>query len=189
MNKATIKSILAISTLAIALPFATLSHADHGDKDGGKHCNKHQAGQHHKGGMDKDGMGRSHMGNAGAAHHFKALNLTQDQQDKIFAIMHEQAPMMYETRKQERAAQESLNALAKADVYDDAKAQQLSEQLAQLEKNKTLSRVRTEAKVTAVLTPEQRVKAREMKDKRGAYKRDNVKFKQPNQSATKPVNG
>ena len=197
MNKPTMKNILAISTLAIALPFAAVSYAD-----GGKHCDMHgkqSAGKYEKGagyGAEKGGV----------PPHLQALNLTQDQKDKVFAIMHEQAPAMYESRKQERAAMETLRTVAAADVYDDAKAQQVSDQLAQLEKNKALSHARTEAKVMALLTPEQRQKAREQKMADNGARREHdmrdgrdgkpehdmrepVRYKQSNPAAVKSING
>ncbi len=168
MKHLSIKQLLAISTLAIALPFSALSHADSGN-DCHKHDSKRGHGYKHGG----------HFGQSGTPHHFKALNLTQDQQDKIFTIVHEQAPAKYAQHKQQRETMEALRTLAQADKFDEAKAQQLADQLGKLEKEKTLSRIKTEAKINALLTPEQRQKARELKssDYRGRGKHDNVRFK------------
>lgn len=176
MKHTTIKQLLAISTLAITLPFASLSYAEDG-----KHCEKsghhssHRTG-HHAG-----------AGHHGMAPHLRALNLTQDQQDKIFAIMHEQAPAKYAQHKQQRETMESLRTLAQADSFDEAKAQQLTDQLAQLEKEKAMSRLKTEAKITALLTPEQRQKAREFKmerGERGMGKPARYKYHQPKAKQT-----
>ena len=91
MKTPSIKQLLAISALAIALPFSASSYAE-----SGKHCNHHD----NKGGHGYKHSG--HSGQAGMPHHFKALNLTQDQQDKVVAIMHEQAPAKYAQHKQQR---------------------------------------------------------------------------------------
>ena len=189
MKHLSIKQLLAISTLAIALPFSALSHAEPG-----KHCDRHD---------DKHGHGfkhRANWGEPGVPHHFKALNLTQDQQDKIFAIAHEQAPVKYAQHKQHRETLEALRTLAQADKFDEAKAQQLADQLGKLEKEKVLNRLKTEAKISAVLTPDQRAKAREFKaaqfkeqrhggwNKDGRGRNEPARFKQKPAAETKPVN-
>lgn len=176
MKNLSIKQLLAISALAIALPFSASSYAE-----SGKHCNHHD---------NKGGHGYKHGGQAGMPHHFKALNLTQDQQDKVFAIMHEQAPAKYAQHKQQRETMEALRTLAQADTFDEAKAQQLTDQLGKLEKEKALSRIKTEAKINAVLTPEQRQKAREFKPayRGGRGMHDDVSFKNKLAPAAKPTN-
>lgn len=179
MKNLSIKQLLAISTLAIALPFSALSHAG-----SGKDCDRHDKKRGH--GFKHGGQ----FGGTGTPHHFKALNLTQDQQDKIFAIMHEQAPAKYAQRKQQRETMEALRTLAQADKLDEAKAQQLTDQFGQLEKEKALSRLKTEAKISALLTPEQRQKAREFKPSHhhGHGMHDNVRFKNRAALEVKPTN-
>ena len=96
-----------------------------------------------------------------------------------------------------------MRALAQADKFDEAKAQQLADQLGKLEKEKVLSRLKTEAKISAVLTPEQRAKVREFKaaefkgprggwDKNGHDRNEPAGFKHKSQqkpaSEAKPVN-
>ncbi|PPC87583.1 MAG: hypothetical protein CTY37_03255 [Methylotenera sp.] len=179
MKNLSIKQLLAISALAIALPFSASSYAE-----SGKHCNHHD---------NKGGHGYKHGGHSGKAdmpHHFKALNLTQDQQDKVFAIMHEQAPAKYAQHKQQRETMEALHTLAQADTFDEAKAQQLTDQLGKLEKEKALSRIKTEAKINAILTPEQRQKAREFKSSHrgGRGMHDDVRFKNKSAPVAKSTN-
>jgi len=200
MKHLSIKQLLAISTLAIALPFSALSHAEPGHSDASKDCGRHDAKRGHGFHGIKHG---GNWGEPGVPHYFKALNLTQDQQDKIFAITHEQAPVKYTQHKQHREALEALRTLAQADKFDEAKAQQLADQLGKLEKEKVLSRLKTEAKINAVLTPEQRAKAREFKaaefkrprggwDKDGRGRNEPAGFKQKSQQKplpeAKPVN-
>ena len=198
MKHLSIKQLLAISTLAIALPFSALSHAEPSHAGQGKNCGGHD-GKHHHGfhhGIKHGGIKHSgNWGEPGVAHHFKALNLTQDQQDKIFAIKHEQAPIKYAQHKQHRETLLALRSLAQADQFDEAKAQQLADQLGKLEKEKVLNRLKTEAKISAVLTPEQRAKAREFKAAhRGGWNKDDrgrtepARFKQRPTPSVKPTN-
>lgn len=84
------------------------------------------------------------------------LALNETQQDKVFAILHAQAPYVRDQGKALRKAQEALHALGGADKYDDAKAASLSQAAALAMSNLELQRVRTEQKLLAVLTGEQR---------------------------------
>ncbi|CAN7295498.1 periplasmic heavy metal sensor [Pseudoduganella sp. LjRoot289] len=84
------------------------------------------------------------------------LALSEAQQDKVFAILHAQAPYLREQGKAFHKAQEALHALGSADKYDDAKAASLSQAAAQAMSNLELQRVRTGQKLLAVLTAEQR---------------------------------
>jgi Spy/CpxP family protein refolding chaperone len=89
------------------------------------------------------------------------LNLTEAQQDKLFAIMHAQAPQRREQDKAVRKAHDALRDLSHADRFDDAKAGALSRDLGQAIAAQALLRARTEAQVLAVLTPEQRDQLRQ----------------------------
>ncbi|MRW93694.1 periplasmic heavy metal sensor [Duganella sp. FT80W] len=89
---------------------------------------------------------------------FHGVELTEAQEDKIFAILHAEAPYLRDQGKAARKASEALRELAKADKYDDAKAAALAKEAATAEANIALQRVRTEQKLLAVLTPEQRKK-------------------------------
>lgn len=84
------------------------------------------------------------------------LDLTEAQQDKVFAILHSQAPYVREQDKALHKAREALHALASAASYDDAKAVAQAQVVAQAMASLELARVRTEQKLLAVLTAEQR---------------------------------
>lgn len=86
------------------------------------------------------------------------VDLSIAQQDKAFAILHAQAPYLYEQGKAAKQAHDALRSLARADQYDDAKAVALSKDAANAMANLALQRVRTEQKLLAILTPEQRKK-------------------------------
>jgi Spy/CpxP family protein refolding chaperone len=89
------------------------------------------------------------------------LKLSDAQQDKLFAIMHAQAPERREHEKAIRKAHEALRELGRADKFDDAKAGALSRDLGQAVAAEALLRARTEAQALAVLTPEQREQLRQ----------------------------
>ncbi len=88
----------------------------------------------------------------------RGLELSSAQQDKVFAILHAQAPYLYEQGKAAGQAHEGLRALARAEQYDDAKAVALAKDAGNAMANLALQRVRTEQKLLAILTPEQRKK-------------------------------
>lgn len=92
------------------------------------------------------------------------LKLSEAQQDKLFAIMHDQAPARRDHEKAIRKAEDALRELGHADKFDDAKASGLSRDLGQAIAADALLRARTEAKVLAVLTPEQRTQLKERRE-------------------------
>jgi Spy/CpxP family protein refolding chaperone len=87
---------------------------------------------------------------------FRGMELTEAQEDKVFAILHAEAPYLREQSKAEVKAREALHALADADKYDDGKAAALAQAAATASANIALQHVRTRQKLLAVLTPEQR---------------------------------
>jgi Spy/CpxP family protein refolding chaperone len=84
------------------------------------------------------------------------LKLTEAQQDKVFAIMHAQAPQRREYDKAIRKAHEALRDLGHADKFDETKAGAVARDLGQAVAAQALLQARTDAQVQAVLTPEQR---------------------------------
>lgn len=97
-------------------------------------------------------------GMMGMPPYLNGLDLTDVQQDKIFAITYQQMPKFRENAKQHHETMEALHQLASIEPYDDVKAQTLASTLAGLEKESILMRVRTDAKIHALLTVEQKQK-------------------------------
>lgn len=153
-TKLTLKQLVAASILAMSLPLASVAVAHEGGPDGraekGAHCEK-GARMHH--GMGKHGL----------PPYLRGIQLSETQKDEVFNLMHAQVPVMRDQHKQRLQLMQELRATSQADQFDDAKAQQITNQLAGLEKEKTLMRARNDAKIFALLTPEQRQKAREAK--------------------------
>ncbi len=94
----------------------------------------------------------------------RGVELSEAQEDKVFAILHEEKPYLREQGKAADKAHEALREMAGTDKYDDAKAASLAQAAANAMANIALQRVRTEQKLLAVLTPEQRKKQAEDKD-------------------------
>lgn len=84
------------------------------------------------------------------------IALSEAQQDRLFAIMHAQAPQQREQDKAERKAMEALRAMMEAGQYDEARASAQSKALGQAIAARELLRVRTAARVMALLTPQQK---------------------------------
>ncbi len=84
------------------------------------------------------------------------LDLSDGQEDKIFQLMHSQAPYLREQQRAHEKAMRALHEMGNADKFDDAAAAKLAQTAAQAQANLMLAHVRTHQKVLAVLTPEQR---------------------------------
>ncbi|MBA5687822.1 Spy/CpxP family protein refolding chaperone [Rugamonas apoptosis] len=95
-------------------------------------------------------------GMAGQPPFLRGLELSEAQQDKVFAILHAQEPYLRDQGKAAAKAHAGLRELAHGAQYDDAKAASLTQAGAQAMANIMLQHVRTEQKLLAVLTPEQR---------------------------------
>lgn len=149
----TIKHLMKLTCLAVAMPLIVHAEPAPGpdSKPGAQYACK-QAG--HK----EHGRGGERLGRQGLdiPPHLRNVDLTEAQRDKIFAITYAQLPVMRDQGKERRKTMDELRALSTAPSFDDAKAQQLATKLADIEKQTVLARVRNEAKINAVLTPEQR---------------------------------
>lgn len=152
-----IAGLVATAGIALAAPF--VAHAGGALGSGGPKCEMAERGGHP--GMHGDRHGdRMSMGGHGM---LRGLNLTTEQEDRIFELRHEQAPKMRAKWKDVRASREALHALAFSGEYTEAKAQQLSVQAAQAMADIAAMRARLQAGIFEVLTEEQRemVKARQ----------------------------
>jgi Spy/CpxP family protein refolding chaperone len=92
---------------------------------------------------------------------FRHLQLSEAQQDKLFAIHHTAEPQRRQQDKAIRHAHEALRALGDAPQYDEAKANAASRELGQAIAAEALLDARLHAQVLAVLSPEQREQLRQ----------------------------
>ena len=86
----------------------------------------------------------------------RGVELSEAQEDRLFAIMHAQAPQLREQEKAERKALEALDAMRESGRVDDGKAAAQAKALGQAIAAQELLRVRTAAQVMALLTPQQK---------------------------------
>ena len=84
------------------------------------------------------------------------LRLSEAQQDKIFTIMHAQAPQARELGKAIHKAHRGLHDLVTGASYDDAKAKAAADALGKAVAESALLHARTHRQIFDVLTPEQR---------------------------------
>lgn len=144
-NQTTIKRFLVA-----AVAGATLSLAAHAQPMWGQDHPGRMMGPHGRPDMAQDfGAGR-------LPPFLRGLKLSEEQQDKVFAILHEQAPKMREQAKTARQAHTELRDLALAEQYDEARARALADSGAKAMAEMALMRMRTERQIVALLTPEQR---------------------------------
>lgn len=153
------KRFLAVSAIALALPLSAMAF---------------QGGKGERGGCDgRDGMrgvsmqsGHGMRDGAMLMRGLHRLKLSEAQDDKIFEIMHAQAPVMRDQMKALRKNQDALRTLKTAPDYSEAKAKQLIDQIARQRADMEMARLQTERKVMAVLTPEQQKQLADMKQRR-----------------------
>lgn len=156
------KRLLVVAGVALAVPLAAMAYP--GGKAGG--CDG-------KDGMRQTSMHGGHgmMGDKMAMRGLHRLDLSEAQQDKIFDIMHAQAPAMRDQMKSLRKSEKDLQALKATPDYSEAKARQLVDQIAKQRADMEMSRLQAERKVMDILTPEQRKQLAETKpakrDERG----------------------
>ena len=86
------------------------------------------------------------------------LQLSEAQQDKVFAILHAQAPQARELGKAIHKAHRALHELMTGASFDDAKAKAVTDALGKAVADEALLHARTHRQIFDVLTPEQRQK-------------------------------
>jgi Spy/CpxP family protein refolding chaperone len=90
---------------------------------------------------------------------FLGLNLSESQQDKIFELLHSQEPTMRVQQKAISSAIAEMNQLVTSGHYSPSEVRPFAEKLANPLADSLVLRTVTEAKIRALLTPEQRKQA------------------------------
>jgi protein CpxP len=169
-TRLTLKKLVSASILAMTLPMANIALAHDKVAQEGKqsaHCERGQYGHKHGFHHESKHHGFKHGNHAGMPHYLHGLALTEAQKDQMFAIRHEQAPAVREQHKQHHALKQALREATHAPAFEDAKVQQIATDLANLERDQMIMHARTQAKLLALLTPEQREKAQAFKQAHG----------------------
>jgi len=89
------------------------------------------------------------------------LHLSEDQDDKVFGIIHAAAPEMRERSKAAHKAREGLREMGQSAQYDAAKAASLAQALGAAESQLALLRARSDHEIYLLLTPDQRTRIAE----------------------------
>lgn len=97
------------------------------------------------------------------------IKLSDEQQDKVFAILHDAAPAFRDLAKAQRRAEEELQQFVLSERFDEAGLRARAEALARQWSGLATLRGRTDRQILALLTPEQRrqLTERTAKDKTG----------------------
>lgn len=134
-------ALAAVGTLALAVP-SVQAHQGHGFGERGE--------------MRGDGGGRL----------FRGLDLTQEQRDQARKIFQEQAPAMRSSMEAAHKAREELRAMSLSPNFDSNRARELAEAAAQAQADAAVIRAESMSKVFALLTPDQRAKLEERRERR-----------------------
>lgn len=112
------------------------------------------------------GFGPGGPGAQGLPPFMHGIELSEAQQDKVFAATYAQAPLLREQQKIAYKAHAQLRELAASSAYDDARASALANAAAQAMAKISLQQARLEQQLLALLTPEQRKQAEQRREGR-----------------------
>lgn len=154
--------LLAASLTTVSLATAQQSppppQAEHGDHGMPGHGDDRGEGPDHGHGMH-------------GPHGPHGIELTEAQQDKLFALHHAAEPAQREREKTMRKAHDALREMGDSGHFDDAKAAQLAQTLGQAIAAEELDHARQQAQFLALLTPEQKARMQQEKAEHGPGKR------------------
>lgn len=108
---------------------------------------------------------RGHHSDAGPQRWLRGLNLTEAQRDQVFKIFHDQAPVVREHMSAARRASQELRQAAASPSFDRARARQLADAQARALAEVSYLRADSMSKVVALLTPEQREKLQQLRER------------------------
>jgi Spy/CpxP family protein refolding chaperone len=149
-------AFLAASSIALAVPFAAQARPM---MDGAEGCPGPMA-------LERGGHGFGLFGGGHGPRYLRGLDLTEEQLDKVFKLMHDQAPVMRAKMKELQETRSNLEALTRAPSYDEAKVRALTDKAADTMAEVARLRARTEHQIYQLLTPEQRQQLTERQERR-----------------------
>lgn len=98
------------------------------------------------------------------------LELNEDQQQQIRALLDQQWQNRQQQQEQMQAARDAMHAALSADKFDEADFRAKAAKHDKLRADRMVERVQLQQKINAVLTPEQQAKADELAGLRGGPK-------------------
>ena len=140
-----IKRFIIAAGLALAIPLTALAFQGSHGAPGACH-----------GGEGPAGHGRHARGGEMGPHYLRGLNLSEAQRDKVFEVMHAQAPLMRDKAKVRHIAEDELRKLTAAPDYSEAKVRALADGLGKSAGEMALARAKVDRQIFDILTPEQR---------------------------------
>jgi Spy/CpxP family protein refolding chaperone len=102
----------------------------------------------------------------------EGLKLTEEQEDKVFAILHAAAPALREQAKAAGNAHEGFRELGMSAQYDDARAKALTDAAGKAESQIALLHIRAEHEIYSILTAEQRAQLVDRRHNWGPHEHD-----------------
>ncbi|MFZ0946050.1 MAG: Spy/CpxP family protein refolding chaperone [Syntrophobacteraceae bacterium] len=120
------------------------------------HCGCEKHWMHH---------GHRHGHHPGHHHLWKKLHITDAQKTQIHAIISEERAKMKPLFEQLKAGHKELRALRESGTFDEAKVRSIAKGQADTIVELIVTKERIKSRVYAVLTPEQRTKAQELREK------------------------
>jgi len=88
--------------------------------------------------------------------YLRGIALTAEQRDRIFEIMHAQAPALRTRERDLRQARDALMKLSLSGDFDDIRAKLLADSAARVMSEMSLARAHVDNRIYRLLTPDQR---------------------------------
>lgn len=179
MNLRSIHFKQIVAAASVTLMISLFAYAEPGPGTGGNHDHcagpTMDAGHPHEGMMDHGPgpgpmgmppmMGDAFMPGMLPPPFLHDLNLSEAQQDKIFAILHNSAPTLREQGKLIKKTADAIRELSDSANYDESKLKSLADSHAHAIAEIEVIHARSMHQILALLTPEQRKQIDAMKAK------------------------
>jgi protein CpxP len=117
----------------------------------------------------QEGPRGPHGGFGGPGMEFRGLDLTDAQKAQVKQIMTAERPTMKPLMQQEMQNHQQMTALVRGGSFEEAKAQPIAAQEAQIHSQLAVERAKIDAQIYQLLTPEQKTKLTEREAKRSQW--------------------
>ncbi|HEX4424242.1 MAG TPA: Spy/CpxP family protein refolding chaperone [Terriglobales bacterium] len=117
----------------------------------------------------QEGPRGPHGGFGGPGMEFRGLDLTDAQKAQVKQIMSAERPAMKPLMQQEMQNHQQMTALVRGGSFEEAKAQPIAAQEAQIHSQLAVERAKIDAQIYQLLTPEQKTKLAEREAKRNQW--------------------
>ncbi|MCK9511274.1 MAG: Spy/CpxP family protein refolding chaperone [Pigmentiphaga sp.] len=115
-----------------------------------------------------DGKRWAH-GDRGPRHAWRALDLTDEQKDKMFSLRHAAAPELRKLMKEAGGYERELQDMVRGGKFDESAARELAKGSSDARAKLLVLRAKLQADTMALFTPEQRAKAERLHARAGQH--------------------